>query len=174
MIRKKNVTPAHEYFHQIQNSVSYFKNAWYYEGLARWSEDSLISRKRVTEDLIRLRQMLDNDTELTDLYNSNYNAAQLFWQPFATLLGNEMIFPAKDPIVHAKYTDGSAVMKDFSFFGAHLISNFLKLLGDADKRAFREQNYDVWSEKNQRNEANNLYIVRALKEFLDTRDFNSR
>ena len=36
-----NLTPAHEFFHIIQNSVTYFKNSWYTEGTARWSERAL-------------------------------------------------------------------------------------------------------------------------------------
>ena len=36
-----NLTPAHEFFHIIQNSVVYFKNRWYTEGTARWSERAL-------------------------------------------------------------------------------------------------------------------------------------
>jgi len=38
---RKNVTPAHEFFHMIQYGTTYFKNSWYLEGMARWSEHGL-------------------------------------------------------------------------------------------------------------------------------------
>gem|GEM_PF-4451880 len=37
----KNLSPAHEYFHLIQYGATHFKNRWYLEGLARWSERGL-------------------------------------------------------------------------------------------------------------------------------------
>ena len=33
----KSITPGHEMFHLIQYSTTHFKNAWFLEGLARWS-----------------------------------------------------------------------------------------------------------------------------------------
>jgi hypothetical protein len=36
-----NVTPAHEYFHQIQNGMTRITNGWFYEGMARWSQEAL-------------------------------------------------------------------------------------------------------------------------------------
>lgn len=35
---KMNPTPAHEYFHQIQNGMTHFKNPWFYEGMAAWAQ----------------------------------------------------------------------------------------------------------------------------------------
>ena len=40
-IRLGNLTPIHELFHSYQNGYTLFKNSWYTEGTARWSEDIL-------------------------------------------------------------------------------------------------------------------------------------
>lgn len=46
---KSNLTPAHEYFHLIQFGTNFFKNRWYTEGLARWSEGALGLAKESTQ-----------------------------------------------------------------------------------------------------------------------------
>ena len=37
----KHVTPEHEYFHLIQYGATYFRNGWFLEGMARWSQDAI-------------------------------------------------------------------------------------------------------------------------------------
>ena len=37
-LTKSTLTPSHEYFHILQNSYTMFKNRWYSESTARWSE----------------------------------------------------------------------------------------------------------------------------------------
>src|SRR5690606_39577266 len=43
--RSGNFTPAHELFHQIQNGYTTFKQPWFYEGTARWSESNPVLRR---------------------------------------------------------------------------------------------------------------------------------
>ena len=72
----RNLSPAHELFHVFQNGYSQFKNAWYYEGMARWSEDLL------REGLAAAGTLPANTIELEDLLKLSYDASR-FWQALA-------------------------------------------------------------------------------------------
>ena len=164
---RKNVTPAHEYFHQVQNGTSFFKNSWYYEGTARWAEDSIARIKPVEGNLEEIGKNLDEPEWLEKLYQSSYDGAGLLWRPLSYIFpDNTDHLPQDDPILQSRYTDGSPVMQDFHFSGAAFVSRLFRRLGEVDKDAFIEQNYDDWSEKNQRHYSNNAYIIKAVKDAI--------
>ncbi len=72
----RNLSPAHELFHQFQNGYSQFKNAWYYEGMARWSEDLFRSGAGAADALPA------SGTELEALFARSYDASRT-WQALA-------------------------------------------------------------------------------------------
>ena len=166
---KKNLTPAHEYFHQIQNGISYFKNGWYYEGMARWSEDSLGSPTYNNQvHLSSISDKLDDGNWLSDLFSKRYEAADMFWKPLVLSYPDSFFkLPEDDLLLKNQYSDGTPVLKDYSFIGANFMKDLLFLLHEADKRTFMEMKYDKWSEKNQRNPDNNPYIIQEIKTLMN-------
>jgi len=167
---KRNVTPAHEYFHQIQNGATYFKNSWYYEGMARWAEDALVIRAPVSADMQDLEESLRDEAWLDVLYKSGYGAARLLWIPLAEAVNEDTNLPRDDPILNMTYTDGSPVLSDFRFAGARFMRSLLIRLGQADQQAFVEQGYQSWSTQNRHDPANNGYIIEAILEELGSTD----
>ena len=69
----RNLSPAHELFHVFQNGYSQFKNAWYYEGMARWSEDLLRAGAG------RVGTLPVDAGALDGLFKQSYEASR-FWQ----------------------------------------------------------------------------------------------
>jgi len=151
-----NLTPAHEFFHIIQYSITYFKNAWYTEGMARWSEKGLgagglgkTSSKATPEALFKM----------------SYGAAETFWNPLAAM--DDPIGRIPEQMVSAElkemtYSNGAKVLQDFRFTGWRLMREVLLELDEMDDVAFRELGYTQWSEANQNSEKNNPFILQAV------------
>ena len=71
-IKAKNLTPLHELFHTYQNGYSMFKNRWYTEGTARWSEFAF--KKRTGKQ----HNLPSNEKQIEKLLNRTYDA-KYFW-----------------------------------------------------------------------------------------------
>lgn len=163
----RNATPAHEYFHCIENGLTYFKNAWYYEGMARWAEDAVSIVRPASKSMDQIKKMLDDAAFLRALYASSYKAADLLWRPLADLCGQAGArLCAHDPVLALKYANGAPVMRDFNFSGAAFMAALLEKLDRQDDRAFAANGYDFWSEANQRNAKNDPYILEAVRGLL--------
>ena len=161
---KKNVTPAHEFFHLIQYSVTYFKNRWYTEGTARWSEYGLLDGALGPADPLAAWPLPSDGTAA--LFARSYDAAQTFWNPLATRFDPEAPFPdgpALQKLQAMTYTDGTPVMKDMKLRGWRFVRDVLLELGEEDDVAYREQGYARWSEVNQFSPRNDAYILRAVE-----------
>ena len=161
---KKNGTPSHEYFHLIQYSVSYFKNSWYAEGMARWSERGLGAGALGTAEPLAAWPLPPD--RAAEIFAMSYNASASFWNPLAARHGADSALPAGpalDKLQVMKYTDGTPVLNDLAFTGWRFMRDVLLELGKADETAFREQAYDRWSEANQFSPKNNAYILRAVE-----------
>lgn len=159
-----NLTPAHEYFHLVEYGTSYFKNRWYTEGLARWSERGLgegaVGRVESPEPW-----PLPEDRR-TNVFALTYAAAGRFWNPLAARLDPAGRIPAGaalDRLRAMRYADGSPVLKDDELAGWAFARDVILELGQADGVAFRELGYDRWSEENQFSSRNDLYILRAVE-----------
>ncbi len=127
----KTNTVEHELFHLYQNGYSYFKNRWYTEGTARWSELVSQNKLRMGKPLPR------SNLEKQQLFKQSYQASS-FW--------NELI---------AK-TDKSNNGKKF----IKLLLEQLAKADDiaARKRGISNKN---WPEKQQRSALNNDFIYNA-------------
>ncbi|MFN9913189.1 MAG: hypothetical protein ACK53L_11425, partial [Pirellulaceae bacterium] len=75
---ERNLTPAHEVFHLIQNSATYFKNRWYTEGTARWSERGLGVGGNALANTSSVWPPAADD--LPSLLLSSYEAADRYWR----------------------------------------------------------------------------------------------
>jgi hypothetical protein len=151
-----NLTPAHEFFHLIQYSTTYFKNAWYTEGMARWSEKALGAG-----DLGKTGPKAAPPA----LFKMSYDAAEKFWNPLAA--EDDAAGTIPEHLVSAElkqltYSTGARVLQGFKLTGWRLMRDVLVELDKADDVAFRELGYDRWSEQNQNSQKNNPHILRAV------------
>jgi hypothetical protein len=169
-----NLTPAHEYFHLIQNGMTYFKNRWFTEGTARWSERALgvggLGPSRI------LPSWPLSEENLNEITHMAYDAAEHFWNPLAARFdktGTLPESPALETLRAMRYTDGSPVLKDEQLTGWKFIRSVLAELAQVDDQAFRELNYNNWSEENQRSPKNAPYILRAVIQVASRSEIDS-
>jgi hypothetical protein len=165
-----NLTPAHEFFHLIQNSVTYFKNRWYTEGTARWSERALgigaLGPARI------LSQWPLPEDRASEIFAMAYDASEHFWNPLCAKLDNEGAIPASPALERLKsmhYSDGTPVLKDLRLTGWRFIRDVLAGLDQVDDIAFRELGHDRWSEENQKSPKNDAYILRVVENVVKRR-----
>jgi len=116
-----NLTPAHEFFHVIQNSITYFKNRWFTEGMARWSERAL--------GLGGLGKVSYQgpwpppEEKLIALFKMAYESSEHFWNGLAAKDDREGEIP--EGLVSAElkqltYANGAKVLQDFRLNGWRL------------------------------------------------------
>ncbi len=163
-----NLTPAHEFFHLIQYSSTYFKNRWFLEGTARWAEKAL-----GTGDLGPARFLPSwplSPERKAEIEAMAYEASEHLWNPLAKRMADELTLPespALERLRAMRYTDGSPVLKDEHLAGWRFIREVIEGLGRSDDRAFDEQGYDRWSEENQRSEKNHAYLWKVIEAVVD-------
>jgi hypothetical protein len=154
-----NLTPAHETFHLIQYGVTYFKNAWYSEGMARWSEMALGSGG-IGE--IRYRKPFPlTEANVSKLFEMSYDASVDFWNPLAAMDDSQGRMPehrVSPRLKELTYSDGTKVLKDLQLNGYGFMWEVLLELGKVEDVAFRELGYERWSEANQKSKKNSPYI----------------
>ncbi|MEZ5385287.1 MAG: hypothetical protein R3F13_07220 [Prosthecobacter sp.] len=166
-----NLTPAHEFFHLIQYSTTYFKNRWFLEGTARWSERALgsggLGPARV------LSQWPLSDEQKKALTAMAYEASEHLWNPLAARMDKAGVIPDSPALKQLQamtYTDGTPVLKDLRLTGWAFIRNVIVELGRIDDDAFRELGDDRWSEENQRSPRNDAYIFQAIEKIAREHD----
>ncbi len=159
-----NLTPAHEFFHLIQYSTTYFKNRWFLEGTARWSERAL-----GTGDLGPARVLSQwplSDEQKKAVTAMAYDASEHLWNPLAARMDKEGVIPDSPVLKQLQtmtYIDGTPVLKDLKLTGWRFIRDVILELGRIDDIAFRELGYDRWSEENQRSPKNEAYLFRVIE-----------
>jgi hypothetical protein len=159
-----NLTPAHEFFHLIQYSTTYFKNRWFLEGTARWSERALGAGDLGPARLLSAWPLPDEQKKA--ITAMAYDASEHLWNPLAARMdkqGEIPKSPALKQLQSMTYSDRSAVLKDLKLSGWAFIRDVVVELGKADDLAFRELGYDRWSEENQRSTKNDAYLFRAIE-----------
>jgi hypothetical protein len=153
-----NLSPAHELFHLFQNGYSQFKNAWYYEGMARWSEDLLRAGAGPVDSVPT------DDAELDALFTRSYEASRT-WQALARAAdpSDRVQLPSE---LREKRYPGSAklIIEDDVFHGARLLKAVLEELDRADDVVSKESGLDPldWPEARQRAKENNRPIWDAV------------
>jgi len=163
----ENLTPAHELFHLIQYSVTYFKNAWYSEGMARWSEKAL-GLGGVGEVCYRGPWPLPTDKREA-LFDMSYQAAVDFWNPLAVQDDSRGVIPEERvnrELRELTYSNGEKVLQDFQLNGWEFMRDVLLELGKVDRVAYRELGYARWSEENQNSRRNSPFIYQAVLDVL--------
>ncbi|WP_455756099.1 hypothetical protein [Sulfurimonas sp.] len=141
-LNPKSLTPLHEYFHLIQNGYTMFKNRWYTEGTARWSESIL------RDDLKQGKKLPSSTNELKIILSQTYKTS-LMWNRLAYLLDKDSCY--KNNICGAKF-----------------MQIFLENLAKYDKLMSQKMNYLTynWKESNQKSSINDKYILMALSDVV--------
>ncbi|MCR5812981.1 MAG: hypothetical protein K6G15_00615 [Desulfovibrio sp.] len=150
---RRNPTPAHEYFHLIQYGQANFKNAWYLEGMARWSED-LVQRVPV----LKKRELPGEN-----VWEATYQASNLLWRPLAGICGGRTALPESLKTTY-RYVDGSPVFHDHFISGAQAMREMLLCLHRKEKDAAGTSDLEMWRKKTQRSPANNPLIFECVRE----------
>lgn len=160
---RQNLTPAHELFHLIQNGATFFKNRWFTEGTARWSEKGLGQGALGTG----LRGVWPpTPATLERLDGMAYDACAQFWEPWLLSFDTPDTLPADrlpPELTALRYTDGSPVLKDHQLHGWPIVRRLLQELARADDTAHTERHLTQWTEEEQRSPQNTTHILSALK-----------
>lgn len=158
----KSSTPEHEYFHLIQYGATYFRNGWYLEGMANWSQDS-VSAVKEYPDGKSLSSTLKSKATLEDIYQSKYSVSKSLWYPLAVSKKDKAKIPAV-MIRKYKYVDGSPVFHDDIFYGPNVMREVLREMKSKEEVAGANfGGVDKWRKKGQRNEQNNEIIIECVK-----------
>ena len=118
-----------------------FKNSWFSEGTARWSEAlinmGIVRKQKLPTTIKQLNNDFLNQTYKTDVY----------WNQMAYLCSKK---------------------KSNKLHGYDFIENILEDFGKKDKQVTKEMNYEKykWSEKDQKSIKNNSYMLCSIKETL--------
>lgn len=156
-LTKGTLTPSHEYFHVLQNSYTMFKNRWYSEGTARWSES--IFRKGIAKQ----DDLPNSGKEIEELFDKTYDAEGLFGRLTYLCDTNNGIFKNKIDL-KTNIPDYPNLIEDSMVYGYEFIRIFFENLEKEDdylskKRAVNEFE---WDEKDQKSDENNIFILKAL------------
>ena len=154
--QKPNLTPGHELFHSYQYGYTYFKNAWFLEGMARSMEQPF-----KPEEPVKTEPLPQNREQLQEVLERSYKA-DLLWNRLFLLCDPAC---AKLPLQDESYTPPAAT----GFCGGELPRVVLEQLQFADKAAakvFSIKN-DEWPEAQQRAERNNPYLLLGLQRALE-------
>jgi hypothetical protein len=154
----RNLSPAHELFHIFQNGYTLFKNPWYYEGTARWSEDLLRAGAGEAGTLPATR------ADLEELFKLSYGASR-FWQALARATDPVGRVRLPEDLQDVRYPGSSKpIIEDAVFHGAPLLKALLEELDRADDVASKERGLNPldWSEALQRAPENDRYLWAAV------------
>ncbi len=153
----RNLTPAHELFHEFQNGYTLFKNAWYTEGTARWAEFAFREGAGPGGPLPRAWP------EIETLFGQRYEAAA-FWYALARAADAEGKLRVPESLMAARYLgDPRPIIEDGRLYGAALIRAVLEELDRLDDVSSRGAGLNPldWPEARQRAPENNRFIWEA-------------
>jgi hypothetical protein len=178
-----NLTPAHELFHILQNSVCFLKNRWFTEGTARWSEAAL-GRGGLPAGLQTRAWPPAGDGDgdgdgdaLQAVFDGAYDTAGSYWAPLLALEDPDGRLPADRltrDLREARYINGEPVLKDLHLTGWQFIRELLQALDAADDRLQLERGLGRWPEAEQFSPANNAVIHRVVTEVVARRRSSRR
>lgn len=168
-IKVTNLTPEHELLHAYQNGYTLFKNRWYTEGTARWSE--YIFKKGTGKQHKLPSQMEDIHKLLSKTYDAKY-----FWNRLVRVCTKESKdFYIPSEMENKKYIGSdSYVIEGKDIYGIDFMRIFFKNLDYYDDKVSKEENLDTynWKESKQKDFSNNKYILLAIKKTI--KDINPK
>lgn len=150
--RPPGVTPQHEVFHTYQYAYTYFKNAWFLEGMARSVEGAFGNEPYLTEPLPADRGEIDR------LLARTYSASR-FWNRLMALCD-----PGCVTSWDGMYFRGAAPMCGGGFVKA-VLEEFQSL--DPLAAMARGRTPDNWPESEQWSADNNPWMLRGVRQAMD-------
>ncbi len=163
----KSSTPAHEYFHLIQFGATYFRNKWFTEGMAQWSEDAVA--KMNYPDGRDVALTLESPAATDKLFRSKYAASKLLWYPLAVNMRDKATIPAA-LIVKYRYVDGTPVFRDNIIYGPNVMREILRVMKSKEHLAAAEfGDAAKWRQKGQRAVTNNKVMLECVREVYATK-----
>ena len=163
----KSFTPAHEYFHLIQFGATYFRNKWFTEGMAQWSEDAVA--KMNYPDGRDVALTLESPAATDKLFRSKYAASKLLWYPLAVNMRDKATIPAA-LIVKYRYVDGTPVFRDNIIYGPNVMREVLRVMKSKEHLAAAEVGDAAkWRQKGQRAVTNNKVMLECVREVYATK-----
>ena len=159
----KNSTPTHEYFHLVQYAANYFRNHWYLEGMARWSEDAVTKIEHYPSGW-DLSVTLKSSFSEKKIYHGKYNIADFLWHPLAVRMKDKTKIPSKLTKKY-KYVDGSPVFQDNIFYGPNVMLKILRMMKTKEKVAAAQfGGFEKWLKEGRDAEHNNKIILDCVRE----------
>ena len=159
-IKVGNLTPAHELFHTYQNGYTMFKNRWFTEGTARWSEK--IFEKGTGKQKKLPSTVQDIQKLLTKTYDAKY-----FWNRLVRICTKQpKVFNIPKSLKHITYIKNSQfVIEGNDIYGIDFMKLFFLNLDYYDDKATKDMGYKKyrWKESQQKYFKNNIYILNAIK-----------
>lgn len=163
-LRAQTMTPPHELFHLFQNGYTMFKNRWYTEGTARWSEYAF--KKGVGKG-----QSLPSSAEaLSVLVKQDYGAS-VFWNRLAYLCDRNAGQFTLPKLPQQQVASYPPVFEDNTVHGYGFIKNLLENLQSQSDKVTKERGYTAyaWDENDQKfNPDNHVPIFCAVKQAINT------
>ncbi|MDF1875014.1 hypothetical protein JHD48_04620 [Sulfurimonas sp. SAG-AH-194-I05] len=162
-IQFDNLTPAHELFHVYQNAYTMFKNRWFTEGTARWSEYAF--KKRTGKQ----HNLPSTISQLETLLNQTYEA-KYFWNRLLFLCAKDDKGFQLPLYLKERVYIGTKIkiIEDDTLFGYKFLYSLFENLDKMDNIVTKDRNLKMfkWKEKEQKSFINNKYILRALQQTI--------
>lgn len=157
LYRSGNLTPAHEFFHQVQNGYTPFKRPWFYEGTARWAETILGEQK------VYVRPLTDSVTNVQAIWSKSYDAVSTWYGLIGACDNQKIQVVIPDYILNLRYRSSRKVVQDVIIPGHRYIREVLEQLTDVGQRSTHKQGLTQfrWPEKNQRDPNHDKVIWEA-------------
>lgn len=157
-----NATPEHEYFHLIQYGATYFRNGWFLEGMARWSEDS-VSKINQYPSGSNVSDKLKNKGAMNQIFQEKYTTAKTLWFPLAIKMKDKVRIP-ENIMKKYRYVDGTPVFHDDVIYGANVMLAVIREMKSKEEVA--AENFGgmaEWRKNGQRDEQNNEIIMDCVR-----------
>lgn len=164
----KSATPEHEYFHLVQYASTYFRNRWFLEGMASWSQDS-VSKIKEYPDGKSIKSTLKDKAALEEIYQDRYSTSKSLWYPLAVSKNDKAKIPAA-MIEKYKYVDGSPVFHDDIFYGPNVMLAVLREMKAREEVAAANfGGLNKWRKEGQRDDGNNEIIMDCVRDVYNAK-----
>ena len=166
----KNATSAHEYFHLIQYGTTYYRNRWFLEGMARWSQD-VVSKEKTYPDGKDIPTKLNSKFFEEQTFAGSYKVAGTLWFPLAAYMNDKATIP--DSVMKKyRYVDGSPVFQDNIIYGPNVMREVMlkmKSKEDLGVTAGGFANAKDWHKNGQSSVTNNKIMMDCVKEVYNSK-----
>ncbi|WP_164709177.1 hypothetical protein [Acinetobacter sp. B51(2017)] len=164
-------TVTHELFHLYQYGYTQFKNTWYLESLANWSERALrVDLVSSTKNLPALPQSSRGIQK--EIIGKAYNP---LWKRLSVIEGHDrLVIPAH--LQKMRYSNGSLVFKDHEWRNTALVLNLMQNLEQSSLKISKDKQWNAynWKESDQRLKQWDAMIWKNIQAALISQDYQTK